>query len=117
MVQFQYARCLVRSRYPADIKKGILFLEELASTHVPGRCQYYYYLAIGYARIKEHTKALRNVKSALSLEPNNKQTKKLESLIKKRIDKEHLLTMTLTGSVMLVLAVVVTVVTKLIKNS
>ena len=27
--QFEYAWCLVRSRYPADIKKGIILLEDL----------------------------------------------------------------------------------------
>ena len=27
--QFEYAWCLVRSKYPTDIKKGILLLEDL----------------------------------------------------------------------------------------
>ena len=27
--QFEYAWCLVRSRYPADIRKGIILLEDL----------------------------------------------------------------------------------------
>ena len=27
--QFEYAWCLVRSKYPADIRKGILLLEDL----------------------------------------------------------------------------------------
>ena len=27
--QFEYAWCLVRSKYPADIRKGLLLLEDL----------------------------------------------------------------------------------------
>ena len=27
--QFEYAWCLVRSRYPSDIRKGIILLEDL----------------------------------------------------------------------------------------
>ena len=27
--QFEYAWCLVRSKYPADIRKGIILLEDL----------------------------------------------------------------------------------------
>jgi fission 1 protein len=27
--QFEYAWCLVRSKYPADIRKGIMLLEDL----------------------------------------------------------------------------------------
>ncbi|CAG5089401.1 Similar to Fis1: Mitochondrial fission 1 protein (Drosophila melanogaster) [Cotesia congregata] len=30
--QFEYAWCLVRSRYPADVRKGIVLLEDLGST-------------------------------------------------------------------------------------
>lgn len=51
--QFNYAWCLVRSKYPADIRKGIIFLEELyRDDNGVGRRDYLYYLAIGNARIK-----------------------------------------------------------------
>ena len=36
--QFEYAWCLVRSKYPADIRKGILLLEDLY--------QVFYYVVI-----------------------------------------------------------------------
>ena len=53
--QFEYAWCLIRSKYPADIKKGIILLEELCSTNIEGRRDYIYYLAIGHTRMKVNT--------------------------------------------------------------
>lgn len=54
--QFSYAWCLVRSRYPADIRKGIILLEELFKTENinedNSRRDYLYYLALGNARMK-----------------------------------------------------------------
>lgn len=91
-------------------------MEELVSTHLSGRGQYYYYLAIGNARIREYTRALKFIKSAIILEPNNKQNKKVESLIKQKMDKENLINMTLTGSIMLVLGITVAVVTKILRK-
>ena len=35
--QFEYAWCLVRSKYPADIRKGIILLEDLFQVAFP-RC-------------------------------------------------------------------------------
>lgn len=51
--QFEYAWCLVRSKYPADIRKGILLLEDLYSNHTESeKRDCLYYLAIGNARMK-----------------------------------------------------------------
>lgn len=104
-VQFQYARCLVRSKYPADIKKGIRFLEDLCNAHLEGQRDYFYYLAIGNARIREYAKALKCIKSAVNMDPNNKQMLKLEGLIKNRRDKEDLMNIALTGSFILICGV------------
>lgn len=70
--QFEYAWCLVRSKYAADIQKGIVLLEELYRTNEEGLRDYLYYLAIGNARLKSYTKALKYVKSFLSIEPGEK---------------------------------------------
>nr|CAI5853567.1 unnamed protein product [Callosobruchus analis] len=67
--QFEYAWCLVRSKYPADIQKGIILLEELYKTHEEGQRDYLYYLAIGSARLKEYSKAMNYVRSFLTIEP------------------------------------------------
>lgn len=79
--QFEYAWCLVRSKYPADIRKGIILLEDLFQVAFPrcdnilmllsnvGACDephqiffqnrdnsnkrdYLYYLAIGNTKLK-----------------------------------------------------------------
>lgn len=51
--QFEYAWCLVRSKYSCDIRKGLILLEELFHTDKEeSKRDYLYYLAIGNARIK-----------------------------------------------------------------
>lgn len=52
-IQFEYAWCLVRSKYPTDIKKGIFLLEDLLkSGSESGHRDCLYYLSIGNAKIK-----------------------------------------------------------------
>ncbi|CAH1183312.1 unnamed protein product [Phaedon cochleariae] len=99
--QFEYAWCLVRSKYPADIQKGIILLEELYKTNEEGRRDYLYYLAIGTARLKEYSKAMTYVRSFLSIEPGNQQVISLEQQIKKRMEKEGLVGMAYAGGVVL----------------
>ncbi|XP_068084750.1 mitochondrial fission 1 protein-like isoform X1 [Anabrus simplex] len=100
--QFEYAWCLVRSRYSADIRKGIILLEELFQTDsAEGKRDYLYYLAIGNARIKEYNRALQYVRAFLQIEPSNQQVQNLETLIKKKMEKEGLLGMALAGGAVL----------------
>lgn len=67
--QFEYAWCLVRSRFPADIKKGLVLLEELYRTNDEGKRDYLYYMAAGNTRIREYNKAIDYVRAFLSVEP------------------------------------------------
>lgn len=100
--QFNYAWCLVRSKYPADIRKGIILLEDLYKVdNGEGRRDCLFYLAIGNAKIKEYNKALQYVSGFLSLEPTNQQVLNLETSIKKRMDKEGLVGMALAGTMVL----------------
>ncbi|KAF7988999.1 hypothetical protein HCN44_007309 [Aphidius gifuensis] len=87
-VQFEYSWCLVRSKYPADIRKGIYLLEDLCKNHAATKRDCIYYLAIGNARIKEYNKALKYVKAFLDIEPGNLQLQQLEKSIKQRMRKE-----------------------------
>ncbi|KAK4879044.1 hypothetical protein RN001_007190 [Aquatica leii] len=105
--QFEYAWCLVRSKYPADIKKGIFLLQELYRSHEEGQRDYLYYLAIGNARIKEYSKALSYVRSFLNIEPGNSQVIALESTIKKKMEKEGLVGMAVAGGFVLALGALV----------
>merc|ERR1711974_180277 len=53
--QFEYAWCSVRSRYPADIRKGIILLEDLFQNRDnSNKRDYLYYLAKG-----EHDVSIR----------------------------------------------------------
>ncbi|XP_065203023.1 mitochondrial fission 1 protein-like [Planococcus citri] len=101
--QFNYAWCLVRSRYSADIRKGIMLLEELFKTEESGddsaKRDYLYYLAMGNARIKEYSTALQYTRSFLQVEPGNQQVATLEALIKKKMEIEGLKGMALAGGV------------------
>ncbi|KAB0796373.1 hypothetical protein PPYR_08396 [Photinus pyralis] len=105
--QFEYAWCLVRSKYPADIKKGIFLLQELFRTHEEGQRDYLYYLAIGNARIKQYTEALKYVRSFLNIEPGNSQVIALETTIKAKMDKEGLMGMAVAGGVVLAIGAAV----------
>merc|ERR1712032_534157 len=64
--QFEYAWCLVRSRYPADIRKGIILLEDLFQNRDnTNKRDYLYYLAIGNTKLKEYATALKYVRALL----------------------------------------------------
>eukprot|EP00093_Oithona_nana_P004572 04572.XXX_110129_110690_1 [CDS] Oithona nana genome sequencing. len=102
--QFDYAWCLVRSKYPSDIRKGILLLEDLyQNKEESGKRDYLYYLAIGNARIKEYQTALKFVRGLLQVEPGNRQAQELETIIKKKMEKEGLIGMAVVGGATLAL--------------
>ncbi|CAK9826624.1 Mitochondrial fission 1 protein [Anthophora retusa] len=106
--QFEYAWCLVRSKYPADIGKGIILLEDLFCKHNNSeKRDCLYYLAIGNARIKEYSKALAYVRKFLQVEPGNQQVQHLETLIKKKMEKEGLYGMAIAGGVIIGIASIV----------
>ncbi|XP_014473838.1 PREDICTED: mitochondrial fission 1 protein [Dinoponera quadriceps] len=106
--QFEYAWCLVRSKYSADIRKGILLLEDLYSKQSGSEWRdCLYYLAIGNARIKEYTKALSYVRAFLQVEPQNTQVQQLQTLIRKKMEKEGLLGMAVAGGVIIGIASIV----------
>lgn len=105
--QFEYAWCLVRSKYTSDIKKGIVLLQELYRSHEEGQRDYLYYLAIGNARIKEYNTALNYIKSFLTIEPGNQQVLSLQTSIKKKMDKEGLVGIAISGAAVLAVGAVV----------
>ncbi|KAK2579008.1 hypothetical protein KPH14_002803 [Odynerus spinipes] len=105
--QFEYAWCLVRSKYSADIRKGIVLLEDLYINHDNGKRDCLYYLAIGNARIKEYSKALSYVRAFLQIEPGNEQVQQLERLIKKKMEKEGLYGIAVMGTLVVAVGIVV----------
>jgi fission 1 protein len=57
--QFDYAWCLVRSKYGADINNGIKNFESLSKDDPENKREYIYYIAIGYIRLKDLPTALK----------------------------------------------------------
>ena len=96
--RFNYAWCLIRSKYRADIHRGIMLLEDLCSTgDSDARRDYLFYLAIANTKIHEYQRAHDCIKKFLSVEPNNRQAQDLEKLIKDRLTKEGLKGLAIAG--------------------
>lgn len=90
-VEFYYANCLVRSKYPGDIRKGLSIFEEMCKKYKTEEMRdYIYFIALGNARIKEYAKALYYAEEFLKVEPNNKQVLALQEVVKKRLRREGL---------------------------
>ncbi|CAL8075236.1 unnamed protein product [Orchesella dallaii] len=97
---FHYAWCLVRSKLLTDVRKGVMFLEQLVkktSVEQHHKRDYLYYLAVGNARLKEYATALKYIKSLLQLEPGNRQAQELEKAIKKSMESDAIKGVAIAG--------------------
>ncbi|BFZ06148.1 hypothetical protein BsWGS_09186 [Bradybaena similaris] len=97
--QFDYAWCLVRSRYTSDIHRGIALIEDLLK-HVKddlSQRDYLFYIAVGFVRLKEYEKALKYTDAICKIEHNNRQAVQLERYIKSRMKKDGLIGMAIVG--------------------
>ncbi|CAN9509596.1 unnamed protein product [Ophioblennius macclurei] len=98
--KFEYAWCLIRSKYSEDIKKGITLLEELVQKASKDDSRdYLFYLAVANYRLKEYEKALKYIRTLLKNEPTNKQALELEKLIDKALKKDGLVGMAIVGGI------------------
>jgi len=96
--QFEYAWCLVRSKYSADIKKGIMLLEDLFQRpDEDNKRDYLFFLAIGNTKLKEYSIALKYVRALLQVEPGNLQAQELEKMISKKLEKDGMVGMAVAG--------------------
>ncbi|XP_041034947.1 mitochondrial fission 1 protein [Carcharodon carcharias] len=103
--QFEYAWCLIRSKYSSDIVKGVAILEELYPTALKEEQRdYIFYLAVGHYRLKEYEKALKFIHTMLKNEPTNAQGLQLEKLIDKKMQRDGLLGMAIVGGAIVGLA-------------
>ncbi|XP_067325883.1 mitochondrial fission 1 protein [Anolis sagrei] len=100
--KFEYAWCLVRSKYTDDIKKGIELLEDLLPKGTKEEQRdYVFYLAVANYRLKEYEKALKYIRGLLKTEPGNTQALELEKLINKAMQKDGLVGMAIVGGMAL----------------
>ncbi|XP_034471465.1 mitochondrial fission 1 protein [Hippoglossus hippoglossus] len=98
--KFEYAWCLIRSRYSVDIKKGIVLLEELVQKSSKDDSRdFLFYLSVANYRLKEYEKALKYIRTLLNNEPGNKQALELEKLIVKALKKDGLVGMAIVGGI------------------
>ena len=105
---YEYAHCLVKSRYKSDMHKGIQLLEELFATNPAGRRDYMYYLAIGYAKLADYRKSIHYIRDFLNVEPNNKQMLDLENVVQQKLDDEGLKGILIIGGVAVLVGSLVT---------
>ncbi|KAM4611398.1 mitochondrial fission 1 protein [Polymixia lowei] len=98
--KFEYAWCLIRSKYSSDIKKGIELLEELVQKGTKDDSRdFLFYLAVANYRLKEYERALKYIRTLLKNEPGNKQALELEKLIDKALKKDGLVGMAIVGGI------------------
>lgn len=107
--QFDYARCLVKSRNKSDIEEGILFLEDLFQKTKDDsvRSDYLFFLSVGHTRLKEYNKALKYCTAILKVEPRNLFALELRDYINKMMRKDGLIGVAVVGSVVLVIGAIV----------
>ncbi|XP_060921999.1 mitochondrial fission 1 protein [Limanda limanda] len=98
--KFEYAWCLIRSRFSEDIKKGIVLLEELVQKSSKDDSRdFLFYLSVANYRLKEYEKALKYIRTLKRNEPGNKQALELEKLIVKALKKDGLVGMAIVGGI------------------
>ncbi|XP_054718285.1 mitochondrial fission 1 protein-like [Uloborus diversus] len=96
--QFDYAWCLIRSKYAADIRRGVVLLEDLFHNgDAAAKRDYLYYLAVGHTKLKDYNQALKLISKFLSIEPTNRQAQELQKFVKEKMKKEGLIGMAIVG--------------------
>ncbi|XP_056431585.1 mitochondrial fission 1 protein [Gadus chalcogrammus] len=89
--KFEYAWCLIRSKYTADIKKGVVLLDELVlKASKDDSRDFLFYLAVANYRLKDYERALKYIRTLLRNEPGNTQALELQTLIEKALKKDGL---------------------------
>uniref|UniRef100_A0A8C5EVF9 Mitochondrial fission 1 protein n=1 Tax=Gouania willdenowi TaxID=441366 RepID=A0A8C5EVF9_GOUWI len=98
--KFEYAWCLIRSKYSHDIEKGIALLEELIQKSSKDDSRdYLFYLAVANYRLKDYEKGLNYIRTLLKNEPGNKQALDLKKIIDKALKKDGLVGMAIVGGI------------------
>ncbi|XP_004346793.2 hypothetical protein CAOG_05108 [Capsaspora owczarzaki ATCC 30864] len=94
--KFNYAWCLVKSRFRGDNRRGIeMFQDLLASGDRDRECLFF--IALGYYRLGEYPNARVYVKRLLQIEPRNRQALQLDAAIDKLVSKDTLIGAAVVG--------------------
>lgn len=83
--KFDYALCLLRSPYKADMAKAVLLLTELRQENEQQNDRdYLFHLAVVHTRLNEYSEAEKFAEILYRMEPNNSQVTTLRSVIAQR---------------------------------
>ena len=93
---FQYASCLVRSKYKDDIRKGISMFNELCQGDHDTR-DFVFFLALGYYKLGELTTAKKFIQRLLTIEPRNSQAIELKEMIESKATRDGAIGIAVTG--------------------
>ncbi|XP_072548747.1 mitochondrial fission 1 protein-like [Salminus brasiliensis] len=97
---FEYAWCLIRSKFSNEIRKGIDLLDDLIHKGTKDdQRDYLFYLAVGNYKLKEYERALKYIRTLLKSEPGNTQALELEKLINKAMRRDGLVGMAIVGGI------------------
>ncbi|XP_037506558.1 mitochondrial fission 1 protein [Rhipicephalus sanguineus] len=108
-VQYDYGRCLVLSRFPADIIKGIVLLEQLIQLEYrPIDCCYM--SALAHTKLGHYNTALQFTKTMLVKEPRNIEGSELQELIHRKVLREYLFQVAVVGGVVIMIGVLISMV-------
>ncbi|XP_077518297.1 uncharacterized protein LOC144128631 [Amblyomma americanum] len=108
-VQYDYGRCLVLSRFPADIIKGIVLMEQLTQLEYrPIDCCYM--TALAHTKLGNYSTALHFTKMMLAKEPRNQQGRELQELIHRKVLREYLFQVAVVGGVVIMISVLISMV-------
>lgn len=103
---FEYAWCLVRSKYKNDWKKGVDILEKLYQTgDRHAKRDYVFYIAIAHYKLKNYDEAMKFCDAILHVEPRNHQAQELMTLIKETERKRAMTGLAVVGGASLVVGV------------
>lgn len=103
---FEYAWCLVRSKYKNDWKRGVEILEKLYNKgDKHAQRDYVFYISIAHYKLKNYDEALKFCRAILHVEPQNHQARELEELIMKTEKKQAVTGMAIVGGASLVVGV------------
>lgn len=108
-VQYDYGRCLVLSRFPADIIKGVVLMEQLIQLEYrPIDCSFM--MALAHTKLGNYTLALHFTKSMLVKDPRNNKGRELQELIQRKVLREYLFQVAFVGGVVIMISVLISMV-------
>ncbi|XP_037567731.1 mitochondrial fission 1 protein-like [Dermacentor silvarum] len=108
-VQYDYGRCLVFSRFPADIIKGIVLMEQLIQLEYrPVDCCYM--TALAHTKLGNYSTAMQFTKTMLVKDPRNCQGVELQELIHRKVVREYLFQVAVVGGVVIMIGVLISMV-------